>query len=311
MRLVLLAVVLMLSLVSIFYSDGTFLNPLQLNEIDEIIVNTLRVPRILLSIIIGATLANIGWTFQIIFRNSLATPYTLGISSVAAVALALSELLFELGYTGNKFFIFALMLIPLFVLLLKLKKGNFRNQILMFGVCIGIFSSSAIILIQSLLGNESVSKLIRWMMGSLNIVGLRELYFLYPLLILTAALMYFKRKELTLLSISDTFAHSRGVNTNFVFKYYILICSVAVCAVVWICGPIGFVGLIIPHLTKRFYGADISKFQIHNLLIGAIFLVLCDFFSRNILTEVQLPIGAITATVGAPLLLLQILKSRN
>ncbi|EQC44696.1 iron ABC transporter permease [Bacteriovorax sp. Seq25_V] len=310
MKITLLLILILISVFSILFGDGALLNPWHLNDIETMIVQSLRIPRILLSILIGATLANIGWTFQILFRNSLATPYTLGVSSVAAVALALSELLFELGYTTNRVLIFCLLLIPLFFVLLKIKKGNYRSQILMFGVCIGIFSSSTIILIQSLLGNESVSKLIRWMMGSLNVVGMGDIYFLLPILGLAFILMALKRKQLTLLSIGDIFAHSRGVDTNFVFKYYILICSIAVCTVVWICGPIGFVGLIIPHFTKRMFGADISKYQVHNILLGAIFLVGCDFLSRNLFGEIQLPIGAITATVGAPLLLYQVLKTK-
>lgn len=273
------------------------------------ILTELRVPRTLLAFIVGGSLAIVGWVFQIIFRNPLATPYTMGISSIAAFAMAVSELLLENNIIANKNLIFILFYIPmLLIILLSFKKKISREKLLLFGVCIGIFSSSAIVFAQSLLANESVSKLVRWMMGGLEIVGYQDFKVLLPLVLLPIFAILFYRKELTMISIGEEFSFSRGINVEKVNLLLILLANIAVASIVWFCGPIGFVGLIIPHICKVVFGADFSKSSFINFFLGGAFLVLCDLISRTVHDTHVIPVGAITACIGAPLLVYHLLK---
>lgn len=307
----LLSSLILLCLFSLLYKDFSFIDIYNLDEINTLIVYSLRLPRILLAVIVGGVLANVGWSYQILFRNPLATPYTLGVSSLAALALAISELLFEKYNLFDKNLLFVLLIIPIVFIFKHIKKGDYRNKILMLGVCIGIICSSFIVLIQSLLGNESVAKLVRWMMGSLNVVGLEEVIIMGSISLIGTLFIFIKRKELTMLSIGEEFSKSRGINTKKIFNITILSSFAIVSSVIWLCGPIGFVGLIIPHISKKVWGSNYSVNFINNFLLGSIFLVSCDFLSRNITPTMQLPIGAITALIGGPLLIYQVLKARN
>jgi len=280
-----------------------------LNSQQEFILLNLRIPRVMLALIVGGSLAIVGWVFQVIFKNSLATPYTMGISSIAALAMAVSELLLENSIVANKDIIFVLFYIPILALILfAFKKNIGRDRLLLFGVCLGIFSSSAIVFLQTILGNESVSKLVRWMMGGLEIVGYSDFLILAPAIIISCIAIVFFRKEITMISIGEEFASSRGVDTSKVFLLLILTANILVAFIVWFCGPIGFVGLIIPHLTKKILGHDFSRNVGTCFVIGGAFLVFCDLFSRSITASHVIPVGAITACIGAPLLILQLVK---
>lgn len=310
MKKILFMILLIVSFVSIFYNDMTFLNPFDLNESFHLIIYELRMPRVLLAAFIGAGLANIGWTYQIHFKNELATPYTLGISSVAALSLALSELLATSALSLNKDIVFFILVSPLVYLFFKAKTKNFRGKILLLGMGVGILSSSLIVLAQTLMGNESVARLIHWTMGSLNVVGINEIKIVIPIIVLSLIYSFKNKSKLALISIGDDFALSRGVNADKIFAKDLLVSSVALCSMIWIAGPIGFVGMLIPQISKRVWSANYSRAMLNCTLLGAIFLVVCDFISRNLLAQIQLPIGAITAVIGAPTLIYFILKSR-
>lgn len=282
---------------------------LNMSEQEAFIFNNLRVPRVLLAFFVGGSLAVVGWIFQIIFKNSLATPYTMGISSIAALAMAVSELLLENSIVANKDIVFVLFYLPILsLILIGFKKNIGRDRLLLFGVCLGIFSSSAIVFIQTILGNESVSKLVRWMMGGLEIVGYSDFTVLLPTLVISLVALSFFRKELTMISIGEEFASSRGVDISRSFFILILVSNILVALIVWYCGPIGFVGLIIPHLTKKLIGHDFSKHIWSCFIVGATFLVVCDLISRSLTESQVIPVGAITACIGAPLLIIQLLK---
>lgn len=269
------------------------------------ILENLRLPRVYLAFFVGGLLAVIGNTTQVIFRNPLATPYTLGFSSVAALGLAIAELGFE-RFSLTAYI--ALSSIFLFLLLFLYLKKFSSQRVLLFGVCLSIFSSSAIVFVQSLLGNESIARLIRWMMGSLSIVGFESLYYSLPIYSVGLFLILFNRRKLALISIGEDFARSRGVNTRQVNATLILVSNVLIALIVWQCGPIGFVGLIIPHILRKVYSANYEKNMIPTFIFGGGFLVLCDLISRIVMENSIVPIGAITACVGAPMLALQLFK---
>lgn len=310
MRLVLFICLIACSIISILFNESSLMNPFSLDTSVQMIIFDLRLPRVLLAIFIGAALSNIGWTYQIHFKNELATPYTLGISSVAALSLAISQLLSDISITLNKDVLFLLMISPLFYVFYKIKAKNMRNKVLLLGMGIGIFSSSLIVLAQTLLGNESVARLVHWMMGSLNIVGMKDLLIVIPIIVIFLLYSFFHRKRLGVLSVGEDFAFMRGINTEKVFIHDLLITSITLCSIIWIAGPIGFVGLVIPQVVKRVWSANYANYMVHSAILGALFLVICDFISRVALTQIQLPIGAITAVVGAPMLIYFIVKSK-
>lgn len=310
MRLVLFICLIACCIFSILINESTFMNPFTLDTSVQMIIFDLRLPRVILAVFIGAALSNIGWTYQIHFKNELATPYTLGISSVAALSLAISQLLSDISITLNKDVLFLLMIAPLFYIFYKIKAKNMRNKVLLLGMGIGIFSSSLIVLAQTLLGNESVARLVHWMMGSLNIVGMKDLLIVIPIIVIFLLYSFFHRKRLGVLSVGEDFAFMRGINTEKVFIHDLLITSITLCSIIWIAGPIGFVGLVIPQVVKRVWSANYANYMVHSALLGALFLVICDFISRVALAQIQLPIGAITAVVGAPMLIYFIVKSK-
>lgn len=272
------------------------------------ILENLRFPRVYLAFLIGGLLSVIGSTTQIIFRNPLATPYTLGFSSVAALGLAIAELGFE-SYSLGAYI--ALSSTFLFILLFLYLNKFSSQKVLLFGVCLSIFSSSAIVFVQSLLGNESIGRLIRWMMGSLSIVGFESFSYTVPLYVVGLLFFILNRRNLAMISIGEDFAQTRGVNTRKVNATLILVSNLLVAIIVWQCGPIGFVGLIIPHITRRLISANYEASLIPTFILGGGFLVLCDFISRIVLENSIIPIGAITACVGAPILVLQLFKKPN
>lgn len=272
------------------------------------ILENLRFPRVYLAFVVGGLLSIIGSTTQVIFRNPLATPYTLGFSSVAALGLAIAELGFQSYSLGAYLALTSIFLI----ILLFLYLNKFSSQrILLFGVCLSIFSSSAIVFVQSLLGNESIARLIRWMMGSLSVVGFDSFVYTMPIYFIGLAIFFVNRRSLTMISIGEDFAQTRGVNTRKVSATLILISNLLIAVIVWQCGPIGFVGLIIPHITRRLITANYENNLIPTFILGGSFLVLCDLISRVILENSIIPIGAITACVGAPVLALQLFKRSN
>lgn len=272
------------------------------------ILENLRFPRVYLSFVVGGLLSIIGSTTQVIFRNPLATPYTLGFSNVAALGLAIAELGFQSFSLGAYLALTSIFLI----ILLFLYLNKFSSQrILLFGVCLSIFSSSAIVFVQSLLGNESIARLIRWMMGSLSVVGFDSFFYTMPIYFIGLAIFFANRRSLTMISIGEDFAQTRGVNTRKVSATLILISNLLIAVIVWQCGPIGFVGLIIPHITRRLITANYENNLIPTFILGGSFLVLCDLISRVILENSIIPIGAITACVGAPVLALQLFKRSN
>ncbi len=295
-----------LVLISLFFKYS-----FSIEHTQSLIFQSILVPRTIIAILVGGSLAVIGWIFQILFRNSLATPYTMGISSVAAVSLAVSELLLDFSFIEGSMaiVIYSLSIVAIIDLyFLMIRKRYDRNRLLLFGVCVGILSSSAIVFIQSLLGNESVSKLVRWMMGSIDIFGMSEVYLLLISSLVFLLIIFFLRKEITLISIGNDFAATRGVNVQKVFTYTFICSNILIAIIVWVCGPIGFIGLIVPHFTKNFSSKDFQRSWHECFVHGGIFLLFATILSKGLLEYHIIPVGALTALIGAPLLVFQLIK---
>lgn len=293
------------------------INPLQpLNELDRHIFINLRIPRVLFAFVCGAALSLSGMAFQAMFRNPLATPFTLGVSSGAslggALYLRLGLSFFIGGLPGITLFAFggAVLTLVLVYLLTRLRGGFSTATLLLAGIAINFFCSSLILFIQYLSGFGESFSIMRWMMGALDINGYTKLLQLLPFFIGGTLILAWLVQNLNLLLTGEELALSRGVPVNRTKKLVFLAASLLVGSVVAFCGPIGFVGMMAPHITRLLLGNDHRKLMPGSLLFGGFFLVLCDTLARTLISPAEIPVGVITALLGGPFFLWLLLSRK-
>ncbi len=269
----------------------------------------LRVPRTVLAFIVGSTLAMAGLIFQNIFKNSLATPYTLGVSSGAAaavvMAIKLKISLAFLGLSGIYLFGFCGAFITILIILgiAKLVKSFSIYTLLMSGIALNFFFSSFILLIQYLLEFTETVSVLRWLMGGLAISGYSEIIFILPLYLFFVVVTFMVKNELILISGGDQFAHSKGMNVKKFRIFMFIMVSFVVGVAVSIAGPIGFVGLIVPHISRLIFKNEFKSVIYFTVFCGGLLLVVTDFLARILIPPVEIPVGIITAFMGAPFFL--------
>lgn len=263
-----------------------------------------RVPRVLLGALAGAGLAVGGVVFQALFRNPLAEPYTLGLASGAALGAAIGQILrAQLGpAAGSSAGTFALagagMAMLLVFLMSRLRGGHDVSRLLLAGVCVSYLSASGILLAHLLADRAITNEIVRWTVGSLDALGwgppLRLTLVLFPV---ACVAMCFHR-ALDLLAMGNTLAASRGVAIGRVFWAGFFAVGVLTSVIVAECGPVGFVGLIVPHIARRIVGGRTMPLLAGAMFIGASFLTLCDGLGRTV-SPYDLPVGLFTNILGA------------
>lgn len=269
----------------------------------------LRVPRTLLAFLVGSTLALSGLIFQNIFKNSLATPYTLGVSSGAAassvIAMKLKLSVAFMGLNGTYIYGFTGALITILIILTiaRAVKSFSIYTLLMSGIALNFFFSSSILLIQYLLDFTETVSVLRWLMGGLTVTGYSEVLFLLPLYFFFVITTFAVRHELVLISGGDQFAYSKGMNVKKFRIFILVVVSFLVGVVVSIVGPIGFVGLIVPHISRLIFKDDFKAVIYFTIFIGGLLLVVTDFLARILVPPVEIPVGIITAFMGTPFFL--------
>ncbi len=276
---------------------------------DGVIFFRIRFPRVLLSMISGASLALAGVIFQGLLRNPLATPYTLGISAGGALgAVLMIKLGVELVFFGfsslqSAAFISSLLTI-LLVYALSRRRGRISvNNMILAGVTISYFFGAVILFIHFLADFTETRQMIRWMMGGLDIVDISMLWQSLPVLFICYVILFFYGKKLNLLSTSEETALSKGVSVAAVQRVIFILGSIITGWVVAISGPIGFVGLIVPHFLRLIIGYDHRFLIPASILTGGAFLTVCDTIARTILAPIDIPVGIITAILGGPFFL--------
>jgi len=293
---------------------SNIMNP---NSMDANIFYNLRLPRLLFAFFAGAILALSGLLFQTLFRNALMTPYTLGISSGAvlgvgiAIKLGLTTLIFGIGAITLFGFFGAFFTVVLLIYLSQFLRSSQHESLLLLGIALSLFYSAALMLIFYLGSSIQNDMLIRFTMGSLSIIGWHSPLLITVIAILLFGFVYAYRFELQLLSISSDAASLKGVNTKKVTLLLLGVASLSIGTLVGISGPIGFVGLIIPHIITKLYPSTVEKRLLKTALFGGLFLVACDMLSRVIQTESELPIGIVTAFIGAPFFIYLIISQKK
>jgi iron complex transport system permease protein len=277
----------------------------------------MRVPRVLLAYIAGASLSLCGMCFQGMFRNALATPYTLGVSSGASLGVTiqiyLGGMLALPGFSASSSaaFIGAVATIILVYSLTSLRGSVTPAVLLLAGVAVSFFFSSLILFFQYLSDFTELHQQMRWLMGGLETVGYHEVKHLAMFCGIGMLLILWQSDALNLLAIGDEFAISRGVNVARVRKLLFFAVSLLVGTVVAFCGPIGFVGMVCPHICRLIVGENHRRLAPASILFGGSFLVLCDTFGRCLIAPVEIPTGIITALLGGPFFLCLLFTKRE
>jgi iron complex transport system permease protein len=277
----------------------------------------LRLPRVLMGLTIGASLAVTGASLQALFRNPLADPYTLGISGGgalgASVAIALGwsvrvagvPLVFLASFLG------AMLAATLVRAIARTGAVVLPGALLLSGVVVNLVSLAAVLTIQYVADPNSSLQILRWMVGSLDVIGIAPVGYMLVLLVPAWLALLALSRQLNLLAIDEDTAATLGVNVHRCETVVHTLCSLVVGVTVAMGGAIGFVGLIVPHAVRMMFGEDLRIVLPGSLLLGAAFLVLADALGRTALPSGELPVGAITGLLGGPAFLCLLRRRRQ
>ncbi len=284
----------------------------------------MRVPRMLVGMLAGAALSAAGVSFQAMFRNPLASPFTLGVSSGAGLGavlaiglsrvhpllgsgLAISAAAFG-GAVGAVLIVYGLA---------GIRRGFSSNTLLLAGVSIGFICSAVILLVQYLSDQAVTNETVRWLMGSLSMANYGVLAYAAPPVLIGLGLLAWHWREMDLLMMGDLVAASRGVDVRRARKWIYFSASVMVAAVVAHTGPIAFVGLVVPHVVRLAVGPTHGRLLPAALLGGACFLPICDVLAANTMRWVTsgqsalvIPVGVLTSLIGGVFFLAMLLGRR-
>lgn len=282
----------------------------------ETIVLNLRLPRIILSMFAGFGLAYSGVIYQGIFRNPMAEPYLLGVSSGAALGATIASIfpvsIWFLGfsYVSILAFVGAMSVLYLIFSITKAKGNQSMNVLLLAGLAINYFISSIISLLM-MFNQEKIAAVYFWTMGSFSRASYDKILLVGIVVIITILFTYPMHRNLDIMLLGDEQALSLGVEVGAVKKKLLIATSFMAAVIVASCGIIGFVGLIIPHLVRLFVGPSHKRLLIQSTLIGGIFLILSDTVARSLLENKEISVGIITSIFGVPFFIWMLLKYKQ
>lgn len=271
----------------------------------------LRIPRVALAFLAGTALATSGMVFQAIFRTSLATPWTMGVSSGASLGAVVcigqgwAFAVMGLSSVSVSAVIGAAIALSLVYLLTANRRpGISTAAMLLAGATLGVIFSSLVLFLQYVNEYTRTFRMLRWVVGGLDsVVSFHDVLSVLPFMVSGCLLVWYLTHELNLLATGEDFAFSRGVNANQLKALLFFAVSLMIGAVVAVCGPIGFVGLIVPDICRRLVGPDHRYLFPATWLLGGAFLVICDTASRTLMPTAELPVGILTALFGCPVFL--------
>jgi iron complex transport system permease protein len=275
-----------------------------------------RLPRAIAALLVGAALAIAGCAFQAVLRNPLAEPYTLGISSGSALAAVIAIRLgldyTPLGASAVSIAAFAGAAITVYLVWRLGKVGSSLPPatLLLAGITIAGFCAAASMLVLYTSDFAEVYRIVGWMMGGLDFIRYGELWrAAVPILIAAAVIATFAR-DLNALSAGTDAAASVGVSAARTLTTCFVVASLAVGATIALAGPIGFVGLIVPHTMRALVGPDHRVLLPVSALAGGAFLLICDTVARLLLAPQEIPVGVVTALLGGPFFLALLLREK-
>ena len=283
------------------------------NSVLYSIVWRIRFPRVMLAMVVGATLSLGGLVFQALLRNPLAEPYILGISGGSAIGAIIGILLGLSRFPGICLtsFLGSLGTLALILLMSTGKSIIRKDALLLSGVMVNAFCSAIIMFLISITQDARLHNIIFWLMGDLSMTDLPQVVILGAILIPCFILVFIFSHAMNLLLMGKDMALTMGINIKAVTITLLAVTSFMVSATVSFSGLVGFVGLVIPHLLRLVLGSD-HRFLVPACLFGgASYLVLCDLLARTLPQQGEMPAGVITALIGAPLFIILLKKSRK
>ena len=277
------------------------------------IVWRIRLPRVLLAALAGATLSLGGLVFQALLRNPLAEPYILGVSGGSAVGAIIGILLGMSPFPGVALFAFAgsMATILLVLLIASTRSAMKKDTLILAGVMVNAFCSSIIMFLISLTQDSRLHNILFWLMGDLSMSDTHRTLMLMVALLPCFAALFLLARPMNILLMGEEMAANMGVDVRLIPLVLLLVTSFMVSAVVCHTGLLGFVGLVIPHLLRLLFGPDHRVLVPACILGGGAYLILCDLLARSLPSQGEMPVGVITAMVGAPLFILLLRRSRR
>ncbi|MBR9975697.1 MAG: iron ABC transporter permease [Bacteroidetes bacterium] len=263
----------------------------------------IRIPRILTALFVGGGLAVAGVVFQVLLRNVLADPYILGVSSGAAVGAltAIATGLSALFYLSQPLLAFATaLLVVAAVYRIGLRGSGEGNSLLLTGVMIGAFLSAIILGMVSTM-DRPVRSALFWLVGYLGNAGLGEMTVLIPGVLTLSILLFLFSPRMNILGLGTEAAAHLGLSVRRLQATLYIAASLLTALVVSVAGAIGFIGLLVPHVVRTMFGPDHRLLVPVSFFLGASFLIISDLIARTLLAPNELPVGAVTAALGAPL----------
>ncbi len=276
----------------------------------ETVIFNIRIPRILVSLIVGSGLAAAGASFQALFSNPLATPDTLGCANGASFGAALGILL-GLNALGIQIsaLIFGILAVVLVFVFTRYRHANQIMMIILGGMVVSSLFSALVSLIKYVADPNDVLPVITfWLMGSFSNSTVRSLYTGVPMIVLGMVVLYLMRYRMNALSLKEEEAASLGINVRQNRMIVIVASSLITASVVSMCGVVGWVGLLIPHISRMLFGNNHTKVIPGCIVFGALFMLIIDTVARC-MYQAEIPVSILTAIIGAPVFLLLLRKT--
>jgi iron complex transport system permease protein len=279
------------------------------------IIWQIRIPRVILAASVGGTLALGGLVFQALLRNPLAEPYILGISGGSAIGAILAMLIGLSYFPGVALFSFggSLLVLAFVTTLAGTALGNTmlsRDSLLLGGVMMNAFCAAVIMFLISMTRSFQVQHILYWLMGDLSSLQGGQLAILI-LVIPCFAVIFIMARPMNLLLLGRETAAAMGINVKNTILLLLIITSLMVSIIVSLSGLVGFVGLVIPHIFRSIFGPDHRVLVPACILGGASYLIVCDLLARILPSSGEMPVGIITALIGAPLFIILLLRGRS
>jgi len=283
----------------------------------NIILLQVRLPRLLLAALTGATLSLTGAVFQALLRNPLAEPYILGISGGSALVVVIA-----MGF-GLHLMIFGFQIVPIFAIcgaLLTIlfvynfsRIGNYlpTHTMLLAGISLQAMFSALILFLQTLLDPLELMQVFTWLMGNIPTPEYGNLLWIFLYVVLAIGVILPQARHLNALTLGELDARIVGIDVERLKKILFFACSLLTGSIVAVTGLIGFVGIIVPHLLRLLIGPDHRRLLPACVIFGSIFMVVADTLARVLLSPTEIPVGVITALIGGPFFLFLLWKNKR
>ena len=272
-------------------------------------------PRVLMAVFVGGILSVGGCITQTILKNPLATPYTLGVSSSAAFGAGMAIILgvsAGVGAWGVMMNAFLFSLIPAVIILVATSRRNMNTTtMILIGISLSYLFSAANTIMQYFGEADAVKEAMFWTVGDLNDVMMSQIPYVLVTLIITTIIALWLMKDINTMRMGDDTATALGTNVKFIRTASVVLACFSTAIAVSFVGAIGFVCLLAPQISRIFVGSNLNYLLPASLFTGSLLLVLADLIAKDIIAPIILPVGAITALIGAPVLIFMLVRSRK